>query len=100
MGNHASWPTNPHLLLQVSDRPVQMEIMLQQDLGRDDASTPIGFCITESNEQGYPKIKSVDDIIVKVNYEEGRDISLRTVLQPSPTPYVITPSTFEPGVKR
>merc|ERR1712137_152766 len=42
---------------------------------------------------------SVDDILFKVNYEEATDISMSVVLQPSDIPYVVTPSTFHPGVK-
>ena len=97
---NTSWPKNPHLLLYVKDKPVTMEIILQQQMNRDDTADAIGFCVTESNEQGFPKISSIDDIKYKANYEEARDISLSCTLNPSPTPYVITPSTYHPGLSK
>ena len=95
---NTTWPKNPHLIMKVSDKPVQMEIMLQQFISKADTPSAIGFCITKSDVNGFPAISSVDDILYKINYEEAADISMNVCIPPSDTPYVITPSTYHPDV--
>ena len=94
--NNASWPSNPHYLLYADDNREQtVRILLSQ---KNEKLSPIGFSVTRADQYGLPHVEEVEDIVGKVAYEKHNDVSLKITLSASNRPYVVTPSTFKPGV--
>ena len=97
-----TWPNNPKFyLISHPTMPTPVEIILVQETNKNNSSDvkyhPVGLSVCHCDENGLPKISSIEDIIFNSNYEESREISISVVLPPSTSPFVITPSTFEPN---
>jgi hypothetical protein len=101
INDHERWMTNPRYFLLVK-QPVKLCIVLVQspnvEVVNPDEYAAVGFYVTNSDEHGLPKTTDSADLIAKANFEQSRDVSCVVDFDPSPYPYVITPSTFYPDV--
>jgi len=98
-----SWLTNPRFFLGVKQHTEIAVVLVQEPSQPAPANLndllDIGMYITNSDGDGNPKTDEAKDLIAKANFSPDKDVVSVTALPPCHWPYVLTPSTFKPGIK-
>jgi len=99
------WLTNTRYYIAAKKYAKMTVLLLQRpelsaakgDRVEDSSWKAVGFVVTNGDVDGNPKTSQATDLIAAAPFEAERDVVATFELEPTLEPFIVIPSTFEPG---